>query len=62
MILDKAIENKSSLNSIEVKDLTGKVIFNGTIGQLSGHYATLGQREVDKPLIFVDDKYQVVVK
>lgn len=62
MILDKAIEEKNSLNFIEVKDLTGKVIFDGTIGQLSAHIATLGQRVMDKPLIFHKKKYRAVVK
>lgn len=62
MILDKAIEDKNSLSLIEVKDLTGKVIFDGTIGQLLGYIATLGQREIREPLIFYGEKYRAVVK
>ena len=45
MILDKAIENLQSNLKIVVYDKNGKS-FEGTIGELSARYATLGQREV----------------
>lgn len=45
MILDKAIENLQSNLRIVVKCNNNK-LFEGTIGELSTKYSTLGQRRI----------------
>ena len=62
MILDKAIENIQSNLKIVVKNKNGK-LFEGTIGELSARYATLGQREVkEQPFYDIKiDAYTVEV-
>ena len=62
MTLDESIQEKYCQMLIKVYDMDGNSLFDGTIGDLSAQFRTIGQMEVQENPYFDSKQNSYIVK